>query len=272
MTAEILRLILTLAGIAVVVGVYFWERHKRLESRVQAIRRAQEADSGEDGLERELQSLDRLVAEKRPPRPEDAESHFEAPVREGSRKAKGASPPGDPLFDGIFAGDQGELELDLEGDAYWLDLPDSVPSKILQINVVARGEPFSGERIQAACREVELVPGDMSIFHRHLAGGRKPKVLFSMASLVEPGTFPMDSMGAFHTPGLTLFAQLPGPRDGLAIFSDMLFTAERLATLLAGELQDGTHSALTRQTVEHMREGILEHRRQIQLARKKAKV
>jgi len=269
MTAEILRLILTLAGIAVVVGVYFWERHKRLESRVQAIRRAQEEDSGEDGLERELQSLDRLVGEKRPPKPEGVESDLEVPGPESPRKAQGAPPREDPLFEGIFVGDQGELEL--EGEAYWLDPPDSVPSKILQINVVARGEPFSGQRIQAACRQVELVAGDMSIFHRHLAGGRKPKVLFSMASMVEPGSFPLQAMGAFHTPGLTLFARLPGPRDSLAIFSDMLFTAERLATLLAGELQDETHSALTRQTVEHMREGILEHRRQIQLARKKAR-
>jgi cell division protein ZipA len=49
----------------------------------------------------------------------------------------------------------------------------------------------------------------------------------------------------------------------------MLFTAERLAAMLDAELQDETHSALTRQTIEHIREGILEHRRQIQLARKK---
>jgi cell division protein ZipA len=272
MTADILRLILALAGVAVVVGVYFWERHKRLETRVQAIRRAQEDGEDADGnnLERELQSLDRLVAEKRPSKLTEPTGKTESQPPSNSHKPRGAEAPRDPLLEGVFAGDQGEMELD--GESYWLDLPDSVPFKIMQINVVARAEPFSGERIQTACREVELVPGDMSIFHRQLVGGRKPKVLFSMASMVEPGSFPLDAMEEFRTPGLTLFAQLPGPRDGLAVFSDMLFTAERLASLLAGELQDETHSALTRQTIEHMREDLLEHRRQIQLARKKAKV
>ncbi len=88
-----------------------------------------------------------------------------------------------------------------------------------------------------------------------------------MASLVEPGTFPVKAMDEFDTPGLALFTQLPGPGDSLAIFSDMLFTAQRLAALLNGELQDETHSALTKQTVEHIRSQILEHRRLVQLAR-----
>jgi cell division protein ZipA len=46
----------------------------------------------------------------------------------------------------------------------------------------------------------------------------------------------------------------------------MLFTAERLAALLDGELQDESHSVLSKQTIEHMRGKILEHRRQVQLA------
>jgi cell division protein ZipA len=55
----------------------------------------------------------------------------------------------------------------------------------------------------------------------------------------------------------------------MAIFSDMLFTAERLAATLDGELQDETHSALSKQTIEHLRGKIMEHRRQVQLARSK---
>jgi cell division protein ZipA len=74
-------------------------------------------------------------------------------------------------------------------------------------------------------------------------------------------------MEGFSTPGLTLFAQLPGPGDSLAIFSDMLFTAQRLAAKLDAEMQDETHSALTKQTVEHIRSQIMEHRRLVQLAR-----
>ena len=39
--------------------------------------------------------------------------------------------------------------------------------------------------------------------------------------------------------------------------------------MLVGDLQDETRSALTKQTIEHLRERIMEHKRQIQLARRK---
>jgi len=62
---------------------------------------------------------------------------------------------------------------------------------------------------------------------------------------------------------------LPGVQDGMAIYSDMLFTAERLASILDGKLQDDSHSVLSKQTIEHTREQILNYRSRLQLARKK---
>ncbi len=112
-----------------------------------------------------------------------------------------------------------------------------------------------------------MIYGDMSIYHRYDGDPARGRVLFGMASIVEPGTFPTDRLDDFTTPGVILFAQLPGHQDGMVIFSDMLFTAERLAVMLDGHLQDGTHSDLSKQTISHIREGILEHRRQVQLAR-----
>jgi len=106
----------------------------------------------------------------------------------------------------------------------------------------------------------------MNIFHRQ--DSRYPdRVLFSVASLVNPGHFPFDDMQDFTTPGLMLFTQLPGVRDGLEIYSDMLYTANELAGLLGGTLQDETHSVLSKQTIQHTRDAILEHRRQLRLAK-----
>ena len=70
-------------------------------------------------------------------------------------------------------------------------------------------------------------------------------------------------------PGLLMFTQLPGVEDGLVIYSDMLYTAERLRALLGGVLQDESRSALSKQQIEHTRDLILEHRRKVQLARMK---
>jgi cell division protein ZipA len=55
---------------------------------------------------------------------------------------------------------------------------------------------------------------------------------------------------------LALFMQLPGPLEGLKAFNAMVDCAQRLALELDAELQDATHSALTNQTIDHMREEI----------------
>jgi cell division protein ZipA len=146
--------------------------------------------------------------------------------------------------------------------------PVDVQDLIIQINVSARERPFEGLAIEKAMREVGLVLSDMAIYQRFGLDGSKA-VLYNVASMVEPGIFPAKEMAGFTTPGLALFAQLPGPGDSLMIFSDMLYTAERLATMLVGDLQDESHSALTKQTIEHLRERIMEQKRQIQLARRK---
>lgn len=174
--------------------------------------------------------------------------------------------------------DEDQFDLDLGFTAVDdQDLQDAVadlPELIVQINVVAKkGQPFSGEQILAAMEQVELRAGEHDIFHRldnRSAGGGKPKTLFSVASMVEPGSFPLRKMKDFSTPGLTLFAQLPGPRDGLLIYSDMLYVAERLARLLDARLKDGQRSTLTRQTIEHTRERIAEHKRQVTLRLRQA--
>jgi cell division protein ZipA len=157
---------------------------------------------------------------------------------------------------------------DLFGFSAHEESPVDVPDLIIQINVRAKQHAFDGSAIEKAMRETGLVLSDQAIYQRLASDGRQ-KVLYNIASMVEPGIFPAKAMADFTTPGLTLFAQLPGPGDSLMIFSDMLYTAERLAAMLVGDLQDESHSALSKQTIEHLRERIMEHKRQIQLARRK---
>jgi len=142
-----------------------------------------------------------------------------------------------------------------------------LPTKIIQMNIVPREGLFYGDDILYVAQEAGLEPGEMDIFHSYGDDAEGDEhAIFSMVSMVEPGTFPMDDMDGFSTPGLTLFSQLPGPKDGLTIFAEMLHTAEQLANELEGELRDGTHSAITKQTISHMREEIQEYHRQLSLA------
>ncbi|WP_051302265.1 cell division protein ZipA [Sedimenticola selenatireducens] len=276
MDADILRLILFLAGVGLILGIYFWDRHKKVNARVHAIRKAQleSFESPEDLTERvdpswsdapEREDLaepvvDRISFDDADDDSDDEE--LEAELKQLDSVAHEAYREIEPAIrqeSFLFTADDPD-------DAQDELLREGLPGMILQIHVVASKGSFSGEQILRGARDVELEHGDMNIFHRYDSSGPRSRVVFSMASMLEPGIFPLDQMGEFSTPGLVLFGQLPGPKDGLAAFSDMLFTAERLAALLEGELQDETHSVLSKQTIEHIRERILEHRRQVQLA------
>ncbi len=62
MDADILRLILLILGGLVVVGIYLWERNKRINARVQAVRKEHPEERREpvlDGHESVEQSADR---------------------------------------------------------------------------------------------------------------------------------------------------------------------------------------------------------------------
>jgi cell division protein ZipA len=262
MDADLLRLILFLAGIGLILGIYYWDRHKKVESRVHAIKKARAKEknfSAEPPRDR-----------PKPTRPSAADEHpqdeegdidealqrLEQIVAESADEKK----PGEKSVQSVLSFSAADPD---EGGG---DRPDrQLPRFILQLNILARNGKFSGEDLLKTTKELGLQYGDMAIFHRKDIGSGK--ILFSMASMVEPGTFPQKKLAEFSTPGVTLFAQLPGPRDGLAIFSDMLFTAERIASMLSGEIQDQHHSDLTKQTIGHIREQILEHRRQVQLAK-----
>jgi cell division protein ZipA len=113
-------------------------------------------------------------------------------------------------------------------------------------------------------RDVGLLEGEMQIFHFSDAQDR---TLFSMANMVNPGSFPLKKMSSFVTPGVTLFSALPGPTDSMVVFGQMLSVAQRLAALFDAELQDDSHSDLTKQTIDHIREEIVEYERRLKLAR-----
>ncbi|MDZ7750558.1 MAG: cell division protein ZipA [Gammaproteobacteria bacterium] len=134
---------------------------------------------------------------------------------------------------------------------------------IIALSLLAPADaPYPGPGLLRAFDEVGLTFGDMDIFHHYgMAANPAGVAVFSVASLVEPGTFDPDAMEDFSTPGLALFMQLPGPVDGQVGLELMLNTGQRLKDLLGGELRDERRSVLTQQTIAHLRERIAEFNR-----------
>ncbi len=125
------------------------------------------------------------------------------------------------------------------------------------LHVIARDESgFAGNDILQILLALELRFGEMNFFHRHEQVAGRGAIEFSVANMLQPGVFDIDAMADFSTQGLIFFLTLPGPKDMMAAFDLMAETAQSVADNLVGDLLDDTRSAITRQTLEHMRQRI----------------
>lgn len=115
-------------------------------------------------------------------------------------------------------------------------------------------ERVAGAQLLALLQAERLQHGKFNIFHRmHDAG-----TVFSVASMVEPGSFDLAQMPVQQFPGVTLFMLLPGPLDGLIAYDQMLSCAQRLAHATGGLLHDERGSKLTPQSMERLRDEVLD--------------
>jgi cell division protein ZipA len=133
--------------------------------------------------------------------------------------------------------------------------------KIISLRVTTKdGSMLEGMKVVKALMDVGLMHGSFKIFHRMLDNTEIP--VFSVASLIEPGTFDLSKVEDMATQGLTFFMVLPGADDGVVIFEDMLSTARDIAERLKCELLDETGSALTAQGAEYIKEDIIQYQHQ----------
>lgn len=136
------------------------------------------------------------------------------------------------------------------------------PDEVIIINVMAPpGTYFDGAELLDALLQNGMRFGDMDIFHRHQEASGNGPVLFSLANMVKPGTFDLDAMEDFQTPGVSLFLTLPLKSDSLRAFDLMRDIAQDLCATLGGELKDENRSVMTRQTMEHCRQRITDYER-----------
>ena len=81
--------------------------------------------------------------------------------------------------------------------------------------------------------------------------------------MMQPGVFDIDTMADFSTPGLVFFLTLPGPEDMMKAFDYMLETAQAVARNLDGDVRDESRSLVTKQSLEHARNKIVELERRM---------
>lgn len=131
----------------------------------------------------------------------------------------------------------------------------SEKQKIVTVRVCAPPDArWPGAALLAAFEANGLAYGRYQVFHRRHIDGRS---LFSVASLVEPGTFDVAQMPAQQFKGVTLFAVLPGPVDALLTVDEMLAAARGLAGALPGSMvQDAKGAAFSAEMLAALRDDV----------------
>jgi cell division protein ZipA len=131
------------------------------------------------------------------------------------------------------------------------------PSEVIVINVMAKeGYEFGGHDLLQVLITTGLKFGEMNIFHQRLGNDPKAPVSFSVANILNPGTFDLNNMDEFSTTGVSLFLALPSVANNLEIFEKMLATAQEIQAALDGELRDDQRNVMTAQTIEHYRQRV----------------
>lgn len=138
--------------------------------------------------------------------------------------------------------------------------------KIVSIRVAFDGD--SGTELGKVAELFESAGmrfGQFDIFHYHPPDIRGTAI-FSVASMVEPGTFDLEN-SSHKLPGVTFFMALPGPINAVSAFEKMLDTAQQLVSVLGGRLLDESGNKLSVQRIGYLRDDVVsyEHQRRLQL-------
>ena len=140
------------------------------------------------------------------------------------------------------------------------------PEKIVTLRLVAAQQAaFPGDKLALGLRSVGMRHGKFGIYHRY-DGDDEDRIVFSAASLVEPGSFDLSNIREQNFPGISLFMVLPGPREGVQAFDLMMAAARELAQALNGELLDESGSTLSIQRERYLREEIIQYQHGIKVA------
>lgn len=221
-----LRWLLLLIGVLVVAGVYWYSRRDSSATRERADSLRREPSLG--GLPRDEQLT------------EDTAIPADAPSA-GSEPHAPETP----------ADEQAQAE---------------VAEKIVTLRLVAgRHGSFAGDELALGLRRAGLRHGKFGIFHRYVDDDEN-RIVFSAASLVEPGTFDLANLKEQRLPGISLFLVLPGPVEGAEAFDMMMEASRSLAQSLNGELLDESGSTLSIQRERYMREEIIQYKHGIMVA------
>ena len=117
---------------------------------------------------------------------------------------------------------------------------------MIVLNVHCAGElPFVGTELFRSMESNGLTYGEMSIYHCFAQSADEPKVIFSVANMMQPGTLEHDDPADFTTKGISFFMTLPCYGQADQNFNVMLSAAQKIADDMGGNVLDESRNLMT---------------------------
>lgn len=141
----------------------------------------------------------------------------------------------------------------------------SVPKKVITIRFIPKsGGGLNAELAVLALRKAGLKHGKYGIFHYPSGEGEDEDEVeyepeFSVASLIEPGSFDLTNLKETTLPGMSFFMVLSGTGDPVSRFDRMASVARALTQPLGSELFDEQGSSWSIQRERYVREEIIDY-------------
>lgn len=262
---ESLRWILLVAGVVFVLALYFLGRNRRRKNN------SDDGDQYDDLPEFSAKNLDDLddsfdddINDVRITNSEvDAfgeeysasQPAFDRTAMDRTAMDSAASDNGyhdsstSPDSDGIESASVDSSRADTTHNTTSTEPADTKPSGIIVLYILAKpNQELLGSHINSSVQAMGLSFGDMNIFH-YRPGHRN---IFSLANMLEPGSFDADTIHDIKTSGLTIFMQISG-NDPMDDLTEMLQRSYQLAGLLDAILCNSKRKPLTEQDAENYR-------------------
>ncbi|MBB1087563.1 cell division protein ZipA [Lysobacter sp. SG-8] len=228
-----LRLGILVAGLVLILAIYFFGRPSKPG---QGTRRPRRAEPG-----RHEPTFSEQVEAS------EAGAGQAAPISQADMFGEEEAAPASAVSRGSEAGKRVSEEFD----------------KIVTLYLAARaGRKLHGPDIVVAAEKAGLSYGYMGVFHRLVEHHPERGPVFSVANIMKPGSFDMADIQSLETPAIAFFLTLPAPVPALDAWEAMLPTAERMAELLDGVVLDEQRNTLGRQRIAHIRDELRAYDRQ----------
>ncbi|WP_210448061.1 cell division protein ZipA [Vibrio crassostreae] len=129
--------------------------------------------------------------------------------------------------------------------------------EVIVLNVHCAGEiPFVGTELFRSMENNGLTYGEMSIYHCFAQSSDAPKVIFSVANMMQPGTLEHDDPADFTTKGISFFMTLPCYGHADQNFNVMLSAAQKIADDMGGNVLDESRNLMTPNRLSEYRKQI----------------